>query len=104
MRNSICKFLFVATLLLITSTSTMASSAREDVASDVLHGVEERNHWPHLLGKSVSEVTKTIKEERPELHVVEVPQNSMVTMDMKFDRVRIFSDVNGNVVKPPRVG
>ena len=82
----------------------MASPAKEDVASGVLHKVDERSHWPHLVGRTVSEVTKTIKEERPELHVVEVPQNSMVTMDMRFDRVRIFSDVYGNVVKPPRIG
>jgi Potato inhibitor I family len=104
MRNFSFKLIFIAALLLLTSASTMASHAKEDVASDVLHKVDERSHWPHLVGKSVSEVLKTIKEERPELHVVEVPQNSMVTMDMRFDRVRIFSDVYGNVVKPPRVG
>lgn len=104
MKKFCFKLIVIAAVLLITSTSTMASSAREDIASDLRHAVDERNQWPHLLGKSVSEVTKTIKEERPELHVVEVPQNSMVTMDMRFDRVRIFSDVNGNVVKPPRVG
>jgi hypothetical protein len=104
MRNLSFKLIFIAALLLLTSASTMASHEKEDAASDVLHKVDERSHWPHLVGKSVSEVLKTIKEERPELHVVEVPQNSMVTMDMRFDRVRIFSDVYGNVVKPPRVG
>ena len=98
MKTSCLNLFLITVVLLATPALTMASTTPEDTSS------EERSHWPHLLGKSVGEVTKAIKEERPELHVVEVPQNSMVTMDMRFDRVRIFSDVNGNVVKPPRIG
>lgn len=63
-----------------------------------------RNHWPHLLGKPAAEVERAIKLERPELVVVSVSHNAMVTMDMRLDRVRLFSDGSGNVVRSPRVG
>lgn len=31
-------------------------------------------------------------------------QNSMVTMDLRMDRVRIFVDDAGKVIRPPVVG
>ena len=33
-----------------------------------------------------------------------LPENSMVTMDYIEDRVRIFTDGEGKVVRPPMIG
>ena len=61
-------------------------------------------HWPHLVGEQAADVEKKIQEERPDLHVVKVKHNSMVTMDFRTDRVRVFFGDDGKVVRPPRVG
>jgi hypothetical protein len=46
-----------------------------------------------------------IQRARPDVKTVTVlKEGSMVTRDMRFDRVRIFVDENEKVVKPPRVG
>ena len=48
---------------------------------------------------------EAIKLERPELTVVKVIEGSMVTMDHRLDRVRVFYNENtGLVTSPPRVG
>jgi hypothetical protein len=91
----------ISTLLWIFFVS-MSSRAHEMTGPDSHEGV--RVHWPHLLGKPAAEVERAIKLERPELVVVPVSHNAMVTMDMRLDRVRLFSDGNGNVVRSPRVG
>ena len=61
------------------------------------------SYWPHLLGKPVAEAERLIKLERPELTVVIIPHNTSVTREMRDDRVRLFSDKRGNIVKCPRV-
>jgi hypothetical protein len=46
-----------------------------------------------------------IKKERLDLRqVIAIPNNSMVTMDYRTDRVRVFVDSEGKVSRPPRVG
>ncbi|BFZ14571.1 hypothetical protein BsWGS_17610 [Bradybaena similaris] len=60
--------------------------------------------WPELVGKKYEEAEKAIKDANPELNVVRVPENSMVTMDYRIDRVRLFVDEDGIVVSPPRTG
>ena len=42
--------------------------------------------------------------ERPDVTVLLVPKDSMVTMDHRDDRVRIFTTDDGKVARPPRVG
>eukprot|EP01034_Spumella_vulgaris_P026550 gene26550-33148_t len=46
----------------------------------------------------------SVKADRPDLRVIVVPQGSIVTMDFRVDRLRLFVDENGVVVQPPRVG
>ena len=46
-----------------------------------------------------------IKAERPELYVVKVTSGSMVTMDYRLDRVRVWYDPEtGRVEGTPKVG
>ena len=61
--------------------------------------------WPSLVGQSGEAAAEAIRAERPDLGIVAtIPENAMVTRDMRFDRVRIFVNGEGNVIKPPRVG
>ncbi|KAJ8563176.1 hypothetical protein K7X08_031628 [Anisodus acutangulus] len=60
--------------------------------------------WPELLGVTVEEAEMKIKEEKPELKIHIIPPNSMVTMDYRLDRVRLFVDESGKVAQEPRLG
>eukprot|EP00596_Hydrurales_sp_CCMP1899_P003075 CAMPEP_0119041468 /NCGR_PEP_ID=MMETSP1177-20130426/12224_1 /TAXON_ID=2985 /ORGANISM="Ochromonas sp, Strain CCMP1899" /LENGTH=81 /DNA_ID=CAMNT_0007007529 /DNA_START=124 /DNA_END=369 /DNA_ORIENTATION=+ len=60
--------------------------------------------WPKLQGESVIDVEGIIKQDRPDLTIQRVPEGSMVTMDHRMDRVRIFHNADGKVSQPPRVG
>ena len=60
--------------------------------------------WAHLVGKSADEAMSHIQAERPELKVLIVPKGSMVTADVRLDRVRLFVNDDGTVAKKPRIG
>ena len=66
---------------------------------------EAKTEWPELVNRNVEEAEQTIRQENPNVQVHRVPQDSMVTMDWREDRVRVFYDENNNqVVRTPRVG
>lgn len=60
--------------------------------------------WPELLGVTAEEAERKIKEEKPEVKIHTIPPNSMVTMDYRLDRVRLFVDESGKVAQEPRLG
>eukprot|EP00262_Sarcandra_glabra_P000548 TRINITY_DN10642_c0_g1_i1.p1 TRINITY_DN10642_c0_g1~~TRINITY_DN10642_c0_g1_i1.p1 ORF type:complete len:130 (-),score=31.18 TRINITY_DN10642_c0_g1_i1:2-391(-) len=60
--------------------------------------------WPEVVGLTVEEAEKKIKEEMPMVRFQIVPQDHFVTMDYNQRRVRIFVDSSGMVAKPPRIG
>jgi Potato inhibitor I family len=56
------------------------------------------------VGKTGDEAILVIKGERPAFQVHTVPDGAIVTMDFKPDRVRVYVDGVGKVVRLPRVG
>ncbi len=64
----------------------------------------QRAEWPHVLGMDGEEAKQLILNDVPDSQVHIVPQKSMVTMDHRKDRVRIFVDSNQKVVRTPKVG
>jgi hypothetical protein len=56
------------------------------------------------VGNNAEEAKLAILADNDSLNVLIVPQGSMVTMDYREDRVRLFVDEENKVVKPPRVG
>ena len=61
--------------------------------------------WPQLVGMPGEQAKAIIIKENPSLTRVDIlPDGSMVTMDYREDRVRIFVDEAGNVVGTPSVG
>jgi DNA-directed RNA polymerase alpha subunit len=69
-------------------------------------GVDEegRPAWDRLVGKPGSSVKAAIEAYNPELEVIETPEDAMVTMDFRVDRVRVYVDGNGVVIRPPAKG
>ncbi|KAJ1450790.1 potato inhibitor I family-domain-containing protein [Pelagophyceae sp. CCMP2097] len=62
------------------------------------------DHWQDFVGQSAKDVVAKIQAERPSDQVVAVGQDMMVTMDFRMDRVRVFHDSAGNVVRKPKSG
>ena len=62
--------------------------------------------WPNLVGMTGEEATQEILKVDPTLagNVHVVPENSMVTMDFREDRVRLFVNAGGKIVNQPTRG
>ena len=66
---------------------------------------DDKTSWPELVGKTATEAKAMIEQEtnhKVTVHIV--PQNSMVTMDYRLDRVRIFEEADHTVASPPMIG
>ncbi|KAL0922393.1 hypothetical protein M5K25_006376 [Dendrobium thyrsiflorum] len=63
-----------------------------------------RCEWPELLGLTGEEAKKRIKEENPALDLHVVGPDSLVNLDFRSDRVRIWVDYEGKVMLPPSIG
>lgn len=64
---------------------------------------EAKTTWPELVGENGEAAKATIMQQTGiTVHVI--PDGSMMTMDYREDRVRIFVDTDGNVVRAPRIG
>ncbi|CAM9680108.1 unnamed protein product [Hapterophycus canaliculatus] len=64
-----------------------------------------RQTWDECVGMSVSDAMAVIRAARPDLRrIVKVPEGSMVTMDMRRDRVRVYCNAEDIVTRAPRIG
>lgn len=90
--------LFAAVLLLLTARAVAHLGAEATLTME-----QVRRAWPELAGRGVEDAVETIKRERPDVDVIVVPHNAMVTMDYREKRVRIY-ERDGVVAKEPRVG
>ena len=65
-----------------------------------------RRQWPELVGKTGEEAKEVVLATGgPDIKTVDIiPADSMVTTDFRTDRVRIFVDAGGRVVRTPIVG
>lgn len=67
----------------------------------------DKTTWPELVGMPGIKAKEIIEKENPNMTTVQiVPKDSMVTMDYRTDRVRIFVEDNEQktVARPPRAG
>jgi hypothetical protein len=81
--------------------------APEIVSQPIIGGSELRSKgpWPECVGKTGEECVKLIKGFADDLsQVTIVPNGSMVTMDYRTDRVRVFVDEAGIVSQIPSRG
>ncbi|KMZ73657.1 putative Proteinase inhibitor [Zostera marina] len=64
----------------------------------------ERTSWPNLVGNDGNEAVNQIKNEIPTMKCFTVLIGSIVTCDFNRDRVRIWVDVEGKVIRTPMIG
>lgn len=61
--------------------------------------------WPELVGRTADEAVAAIRRTNPDIAQVPVlADGSLVTMDFREDRVRVFTDAAGHVTRTPRIG
>nr|1TO1_I Chain I, chymotrypsin inhibitor 2 [Hordeum vulgare subsp. vulgare] len=63
-----------------------------------------KTEWPELVGKSVEEAKKVILQDKPAAQIIVLPVGTIVTMEARIDRVRLFVDRLDNIAQVPRVG
>jgi hypothetical protein len=68
--------------------------------------IADKTAWPELVGKPAAEARAIVEAEGAGIvkQVQCIPADSMVTMDMREDRVRIFTASDGTVARAPIVG
>jgi hypothetical protein len=68
----------------------------------VAEGAGTEARWAELVGCDGGAAAAAIRAQCAELAMVQViPSDAMVTMDFRTDRVRVFVDAEGRVVRPP---
>jgi hypothetical protein len=60
--------------------------------------------FPEVVGLDIVAAVAAIKCANPDLKVVPTPADSMITMDYREDRVRVFHGPDGICSAPPRIG
>ncbi len=100
LNNAVAKLVIVLAATIVTSTAAFAEA---DIYAD---GKMSATTWPDkiLTGMTGEDAQKEIKNADSSLEVEILPEDSMMTMDFREDRVRIMVDANGIVVKQPRRG
>ena len=84
------------------SGTATARSAADETQTNMLR------QWPELdlVGYTGEDAKFAIlaatKDE--EMNVIIIPEDSMVTMDYRTDRVRVFVNEEGKVVRQPKIG
>ncbi|CAD8195365.1 unnamed protein product [Paramecium pentaurelia] len=67
-------------------------------------GNNQKSSWPECFGKTVQQAILIIKKDGPNLLIQVLPEGSIVTMDYRRDRVRIFHNSQGIVIQVPSIG
>ncbi|KAL4439013.1 hypothetical protein ABPG77_006950 [Micractinium sp. CCAP 211/92] len=103
-------------LALLLAAVVVASGAWATIAADgdpeqslvvpQFDQMTQKNTWPELVGRKAEDAKAALEAELPTgMRVFLVPQGSMVTMDFRTDRIRVFyNEQTRLVVAPPRVG
>lgn len=87
-------------------SGTLARWIEEKMAADASGGPgsDPKSSWPELVGADGEAAVASILAERPTLQVSTMPNDAMMTMDFREDRVRVMCDAAGKVTDVPRCG
>ena len=64
----------------------------------------QKTEWPELVGKLVEEAKKVILQDKSEAQSVILPVGTILTMEYRIDRLRLFVDCLDKIAQVPRVG
>jgi len=98
-------FLVLSILCLVPGTLAKHHISRSHHKLMNADGGDKKSLWEDVHNMEVEAAINKIKAERPELNVVKVSKDSMVTMDFRLDRVRVWYDPDtGKVEGAPKIG
>lgn len=60
--------------------------------------------WPELVGVQGTVAEATIERENPSVNAIIVPLGSVVTTDLRSDRVWVWVNEDGIVNRVPKIG
>ncbi|GFP96815.1 proteinase inhibitor, partial [Phtheirospermum japonicum] len=60
-----------------------------------------KNSWPELVGRNGEEAAKVIKKENRNVNAIVLKEGTPVTKDFRCDRVWVWVNDNGMVVRAP---
>ena len=60
--------------------------------------------WPELVGVQGTVAEATIERENPSVNAIIVPLGSVVTTDLRSDRVWVWVNKSGIVNRVPKIG
>jgi hypothetical protein len=66
--------------------------------------MSDKKEWPEVVGLSGQEAEERVKNDDPTVQTQVLDQNAPCTRDFRMNRVRIFINGEGVVVKAPRRG
>ncbi|KAF7143350.1 hypothetical protein RHSIM_Rhsim05G0195400 [Rhododendron simsii] len=66
--------------------------------------MNQKTKWPEVVGLTVEEAERIIKEEKPGVQIQVIPLNTGCTQDYRPQRVRLHVDFSGKVYTPPIIG
>lgn len=94
----------LATIIIFTTSTAFA--AEVNIHADGTMSNPSTSEWPDkiLKGMDGKEAEREIKNIDPSLETHVLPEDAIVTEDYRLDRVRIFVDATGKVVKQPQKG
>ncbi|MBA0560333.1 hypothetical protein Golob_017237 [Gossypium lobatum] len=64
----------------------------------------EKKSWPELVGTNGESAKETIERENRNVKAVVLLDGSPATMDFRSNRVQVWVDGNGLVVRAPTIG
>ncbi|GAB2282290.1 hypothetical protein Dimus_016838 [Dionaea muscipula] len=67
-------------------------------------GCSGKQVWPELVGESGAAAAAKIHRENRLVHPIVLPEGTPVTKDFRCDRVWVWVDPRGIVIRAPRVG
>jgi hypothetical protein len=92
-------------LLSLETFASVEVEIEQEIMSTISTSIQSPpSSFPRLSGMDGEEAKAVLKNEYPSLLVQLIPENSIVTMDYREDRVRVFVDKDGKVVKVPMIG
>ena len=104
----LCKaFIFVNLLVAAKSENSLDSERTTSVMESQNNNNNNNNKssWPELVGQPSTSAMEVIQKENPTIaHVDIIPDGSMVTMDYRTDRVRVFVAPDNTIAQAPHMG
>ncbi|ONH93388.1 hypothetical protein PRUPE_8G229400 [Prunus persica] len=84
-----------------TETDESVSEGERRMASAYCPG---KSSWPEIVGEDGEVAAAKIEQEKPDVHAIVIPEGTIITQELRCNRVRVWVDENGVVTTVPRVG